>query len=199
MRDRIAIIDSQINRVVRIIQELLSSTRQRKPALARVTVEELVQPVAALMAPAFTAKGVTLSLEPAGKTLALSGDVEQLQQVLINLLSNALAATKAGGTVAVTVGEEAGMVTIAVRDTGCGIPEQDLKRAFEPFFSNKAIGDGTGLGLYLSQEIMTAHRGSLSLASTVGEGTTVRLAVPVYTEEGREVSSPEAVGKRDGS
>ncbi len=201
MRDRITTIDSQINRVVRIIQELLSSTRQRKPALARLTTEELVQPVVALMAPALTAKGVRLSVDLAADSRPMHGDVEQLQQVLINLLSNALAATGAGGEVTVSVGEETGgMVTITVRDTGCGMPEEHLKRAFEPFFSGKAIGDGAGLGLYLSQEIMTAHRGSLSLTSSVGQGTTVRLAVPGYVGLPEEETTPEArVGRSDGT
>jgi two-component system NtrC family sensor kinase len=198
MRDRIAIIDSQITRVVRIIQDLLSSTRQRKPALARLTADELLQPVVALMAPAFTAKAVKLSLEPGTGVPAMRGDVEQLQQVLINLLSNALAATAAGGEVTVQVGEESGMVTIAVRDTGCGMPEEHVKRAFEPFFSGKAIGDGAGLGLYLSQEIMTAHRGTLSLSSEVGRGTTVRLALPVSVEADQEVPRSEPVGRHDG-
>lgn len=216
MRNRITVIDSQISRVVRIIQELLSSTRQRKPALARLTAEELVQPVVALMAPAFTGKGVKLTLDLDVASPPIHGDPEQLQQVLINLLANALAATSAGGDVAVIVGERAGgseewnrasdasasngMVTIMVRDTGCGMLEEHVKRAFEPFFSGKAIGDGAGLGLYLSQEIMTAHRGSLSLTSTVGQGTTVRLAVPAYAGPAPEPGTAEAgAGGADGA
>lgn len=196
MRKRISVIDSQISRVVRIIEDLLLSTRQRKPVLAPLPVDGLVQPVAALMAPSFAGKGVTLRVHLGPNAPSVRGDVEQLQQVLVNLMSNALAATGAAGEVVITVGRRAatpgeveerrrtgeppidGMVTLAVRDTGCGMPEGDLGRAFEPFFTTKAMGDGTGLGLFLSRQIVTAHRGSLTIDSAVGKGTTVVITLP---------------------
>jgi signal transduction histidine kinase len=70
------------------------------------------------------------------------------------------------------------MVTISVSDTGCGMPEEDLQKAFTPFFTTKAIGKGTGLGLYLSREIVQAHGGTLSIESAVGKGTTVVVSLP---------------------
>jgi len=200
MRKRIGIVESQISRVVRIIEELLSSTRQRKPVLARLPIESLVQPVGALMAPAFAGKGVILKVEPTDAGACLRGDVEQLQQVLVNLMENALAATKSGDEVVVAVDrrtpspDEAeqrrrtgeppleAMVLVTVRDTGCGIPEEHLARTAEPFFTTKAIGDGTGLGLYLSRQIVAAHGGALSIQSEVGKGTTVTIALPGESE-----------------
>lgn len=196
MRKRIDIIDSQIARVVRIIQDLLSSTQQRKPALARLPVDRLLHPVAALMGPSFLAKGVTFKLESFPDPPVLWGDVEQLQQVLVNLFTNALAATGPGGEVAVAIGrrpatateremrpeaaeaDSGDMVTLEVRDTGCGMPKEHLERAFEPFFTTKAFGTGTGLGLFLGRQILVAHGGSLSIDSEVGKGTTVILALP---------------------
>lgn len=201
MRKRIDIIDSQISRVVRIIQDLLSATRQRKPALAWLPVDRLVRPVAALMEPSFVGKGVALSVNLGPEPLALWGDVEPLQQVLLNLMSNALAATGRGGDVEILAGsrptrpaetESQGriglggaerMITLIVQDNGCGMPAEHLARVFEPFFTTKAIGDGTGLGLFLSHEIVTAHGGSLSIESAIGEGTTVVIALPAATEE----------------
>ncbi len=199
MRKRIDIIDSQIARVVRIIQDLLSSTQQRKPTLARLPVDRLLHPVTALMGPSFLAKGVSFKLEPLADQPMVWGDVEQLQQVLVNLLTNALAATGPGGDVAVLVGRRPAtpeerdnrpngrdadcgeMVTVAVRDTGCGMPAEHLNRAFEPFFTTKAFGTGTGLGLFLSRQVLLAHGGSLTIESEVGKGTTVVLALPGST------------------
>ena len=196
MRKRVEIVDAQINRVVRIIEELLSSTRQRKPRLTPLPVGRLVPPVVALMAPSFAAKGVTLTAEPWEGDPPLWGDVEQLQQVLVNLIANALAATKPGGRVTITVGqrpvtvEEAeasrrtgeppadAMVTLTVLDTGCGMPEEHVSQAFEPFFTTKAIGDGSGLGLFLSRQIVNAHKGVLSIESRVDKGTSVMIALP---------------------
>lgn len=70
------------------------------------------------------------------------------------------------------------MVTLAVLDTGCGMPEEHVSQAFEPFFTTKAIGDGSGLGLFLSRQIVIAHNGVLSIESQVDKGTTVVIALP---------------------
>jgi signal transduction histidine kinase len=212
MKKTIAIIDSELNRVVRIIKDKLSLTRQPKPAHAPIRLDHLAQSVVALMEPAYVGKGVglktDLGLEPAG----VLGDTEQLRQVLVNLLTNALAATGTGGQVVLVVGRRAAtlaelderrragaplcdaMVTLTVRDTGCGMPEEHVKQAFEPFFTTKAIGDGTGLGLFISREIVASHGGSLSIDSVVGKGTLVVIALPAQAEA--EGAREEAVHER---
>jgi len=201
MKKTIAIIDSELNRVVRIIKDKLSLTRQPKPAHAPVRMDHLAQSVVALMEPAYLGKGVGLKMDLGLEPAVVQGDVEQLRQVLVNLLTNALAATVAGGQVVLVVGRRAAtlaelderrrtgeppcdaMVTLTVRDTGCGMPEEHVKQAFEPFFTTKAIGDGTGLGLFISHEIITAHGGSLAIESVVGKGTLIVIALPVCAEE----------------
>jgi two-component system NtrC family sensor kinase len=200
-RQRLAVMDSQINRVVRIIQDLLSSTQQRKPILAPLTIDRVVQPVAVLMEPSFVGKGIKLAVLQNDGTPAIWGDAEQLQQVLLNLLGNALAATNEGGEVAIAIGVRAATteevearrlaaelpvatyVTVTVCDTGCGMPAEHLQRAFEPFFTTKAIGNGTGLGLFLSRQIVSAHGGSLTIDSAVGKGTTIVIALPAVGEK----------------
>jgi len=201
MKKTIAIIDSELNRVVRIVKDKLSLTRQPKPAHAPVRVDQLAQSVVALMEPAYLGKGVGLKTDLGLEPAVVRGDVEQLRQILVNLLSNALAATSAGGQVVLVVGRRAAtlaelderhragaplcdaMVTLTVRDTGCGMPEEHVKQAFEPFFTTKAIGDGTGLGLFISREIVASHGGSLTIESVVGKGTLIVIAVPVYAGE----------------
>ena len=213
MRKRIAIVDSQISRMVKIIEELLSSTRQRRPIPARLPVDRLVQPVMALMGPSFAGKDVMLRVESRNGTPIVWGDVEQLQQVLVNLMANALAATNAGGEVVIetdsrpaTVEEAEGrrqpgappvaaMVTLMVCDTGCGMPDEHLAHASEPFFTTKAIGDGTGLGLFLSRQIIEAHGGSLAIRSQAGKGTTVEILLPGLAEgSGWEMPSVGGTG-----
>jgi signal transduction histidine kinase len=196
MKKRITVIDEQLNRVVRIIQDLLSSTRQRKPEPSWMSVDQVIGPATALMEPAFHAKGVALTSEMAIGVPFVWADAGKLHQVLVNLLTNALAATPAQGTVDVHVGAraaaahelEAGqrvasdmssmVVTIAVQDTGVGMPPSDVQNAFQPFFTTKEVGKGTGLGLFLSRETIQAHGGTLSLASEQGQGTTVTITLP---------------------
>ncbi len=201
MKKTVAIIGSEPTRVVRIIKDKLSLTRQPKPAHAPVRVDQLAQSVVALMEPAYLGKGVGLKTDLGLEPAVVWGDVEQLRQILVNLLTNALAATSAGGQVVLVVGRRAAtlaelderrrtgaplcdaMVTLTVRDTGCGMPEEHVKQAFEPFFTTKAIGDGTGLGLFISREIVASHGGSLTIESVVGKGTLIVIAVPVYAGE----------------
>ncbi len=196
MKKRVAVIDEQLARVVRIIQDLLSSTRPRQPEPEWLSVGEVVSPSAVLMEPAFHEKGLTLTVEIPKDLPFVWADKEKIHQVLVNVLANALAATPAHGTVTVTAGcREASadelergrlvadgmspmVVIIVVQDTGCGMPTADLEKAFEPFFTTKAVGKGTGLGLFLSRESVVAHGGSLVLNSVIGQGTTVTLTLP---------------------
>ncbi|MBY0246744.1 MAG: hypothetical protein K2Q17_03660 [Nitrospiraceae bacterium] len=196
MRKRVTVIDEQLTRVVRIIQDLLSSTRPRQPQPKWLPVAQVINPVAVLMEPAFHAKEIALTVViPEHLPLAWA-DAEKMHQVLVNLLANALAATPPHGTVTVSVESrpvspdelERGrrvaeamsplVLVIAVQDTGSGMPEADAQKAFEPFFTTKAVGKGTGLGLFLSRETVVAHGGELSIESKVGHGTTVTMTLP---------------------
>jgi len=196
MRKRVTVIDEQLTRVVRIIQDLLSSTRPRQPQPKWLPVEQVINPAAVLMEPAFHAKEIALTVViPEHLPLAWA-DAEKMHQVLVNLLANALAATPAQGTVTVSVASrpvspdelERGrrvaeamsplVIAIAVQDTGLGMPEADVQKAFEPFFTTKAVGKGTGLGLFLSRETVVAHGGELSIKSEMGRGTTVTMTLP---------------------
>lgn len=196
MKKRIDVIEGQLTRVVGIIQDLLSSTRQRKPDPTWLPVDRVVSPVAALMEPAFQAKGIVLRVALEDAVPLVWADAEKLHQVLVNVLANAIAATAPGGSVTITAGSRpatpeemevglrvsnatfATMVTISVRDTGSGMPEENLQKAFTPFFTTKAIGKGTGLGLFISRETVQAHGGTLTLESAVGKGTTVVISLP---------------------
>ncbi len=196
MKKRVTVIDEQLTRVVRIIQDLLSSTRQRQPDPAWLPADQIISPAAVLMEPAFHAKEIALTVEIPGDLPLVWADAEKMHQVMVNVLANALAATPPHGAVNISAGARATLpdelargrqvadamsplvITIEVRDTGCGMPEADIQKAFEPFFTTKAVGTGTGLGLFLSRETILAHGGSLSLESETGRGTTVTVTLP---------------------
>lgn len=201
MRKRVAIIDDQLTRVVRIIQDLLSSTRPRQLEPQWLPVEEVVNPSAVLMEPAFHEKGIILIVDIPKDLPLVWADKEKIHQALVNVLTNALAATPAQGKVTVMAGSREAssaeldrgrliadgmsslVVTIEVQDTGCGMPEEDVQKAFEPFFTTKAVGKGTGLGLFLSRESVVAHGGSLAMTSEMGHGTIVTMTLPAMQRE----------------
>src|SRR5436853_2484895 len=201
MKKRVTVIDEQLARVVRIIQDLLSSTRQRQPEPTWLPVEQVISQAVALMEPAFHAKEITMTVEISGDLPLVWADAEKMHQVLVNVFANALAATPAHGAVSVSVAARAAssdeldrgrrvansmsplVITIKVRDTGCGMPEADIQKAFEPFFTTKAAGTGTGLGLFLSRETVLAHGGSLLLESETDRGTTVTVTLPGLNTE----------------
>lgn len=105
-------------------------------------------------------------------------DTVQFAQVITNLVLNAIAAMPTGGRITITSRQRDGMVEITIRDTGAGIPEENLKRIFQPFFTTKAVGEGTGLGLSVVHGIMKAHQGDVAVSSEVGVGTSFTLTFP---------------------
>ena len=113
------------------------------------------------------------------------GDVEmltclagELNQVLMNVIANAIDAIDGPGRITIATGQQNGHFTIRVRDTGKGIPEEIRNRIFEPFFTTKPIGQGTGLGLAISYGIIQAHHGSMEFSTQAGEGTEFTLKIP---------------------
>jgi signal transduction histidine kinase len=209
MKRRVAIIEEQLGRVVRIIQDLLSSTRPRQPEPKWLPVEQVISPATVLMEPAFHAKEIALTVEIPPDLPLVWADAEKMHRVLVNVLANALAATPSQGSVKVSVGARAAsseeldhgrrvadkmsplIITIAVRDTGIGMPEADVQKAFHPFFTTKEVGKGTGLGLFLSRETVLAHGGGLSIESESGQGTTVTITLPGLKTEPTLVAEGE--------
>ena len=108
------------------------------------------------------------------------GNPISLQQLFINLISNAVESMPQGGILTVSGhAEDNGFVTITFRDEGYGIPERDRVRIFDPYFTTKPSGESTGIGLFISRQIVLQHHGTISVESTVGEGSTVSLRFPV--------------------
>ena len=113
----------------------------------------------------------------------VEGDPGQLNQVLVNVLANACDAIPANGNIWLASSVDDGFITLAIRDDGVGMPDEVRQRIFEPFFTTKDVGSGSGLGLAISYNVMANHGGRIEVESAPGEGSTVRLVLPVSTSQ----------------
>jgi signal transduction histidine kinase len=117
------------------------------------------------------------------------GNRGRLQQVLMNLLLNAVDAMPDGGTIGVRASASAGRVRLTVSDTGVGIPAEHLEKIYDPFFTTKPRGQGTGLGLSVSYGIVKEHAGTLTAESAPGEGSRFIVSLPISESRARRVSA----------
>ena len=180
LRRRLDVIEGQLSRVTGIITQLLDLTRRSAQDATPVDVSRLLRDTIELVRPGMSAARLTLVVGGAPDLPPVTGHASQLQQVILNLLTNAMDATPPGGRVeaATRAVAERGLVAIEVRDTGEGIAPDDRRHIFDPFFSTKAPGRGTGLGLFISAQIVRDHKGSIEVESEVGRGSTFRVWLP---------------------
>ncbi|HEU4326447.1 MAG TPA: ATP-binding protein [Roseiflexaceae bacterium] len=179
-------IKSTLQRLVALVSDLLDLGRleahigiEKNPCDLRVVVQSQIETYRLKAA----AKGITL-IEPLAADLPpVSGDIKRLQQVLGNLLGNAITYTPVGGRVAISMRVRESHMVVSISDTGVGIDPHELPQLFEPFFrassGRRMNGDGTGLGLAIVKRIIEEHGGTISVESTLGVGSTFRFAIPL--------------------
>ncbi len=155
--------------------------------LIEVGVDAALELLESLVEPQLRAKALRFERDHCDPDLSLRADHDKLQQILVNLLSNAIKFTAPGGTVTIRCAEASGSVRIAVRDTGIGIPVDQLEQIFEPFVQIdrrlNAPHEGAGLGLSISRDLARGMGGDLTVESTVGAGSVFTLTLPSATEE----------------
>jgi len=175
------IVVREVDRVNALISNFLDYARPRTDERQRLDLGEMAQEIAKIFEQERRATEITLQLQaPSG--IVVEAAAGQMQQVLWNLLRNAVDAMPDGGTIHLTVGQGRGNpaeAVLTVRDTGVGIAKEDIDRIFEPFFSRKP--GGTGLGLATTARIVEAHRGTIEVASEVGIGTVFTVKIPRAT------------------
>jgi len=167
----------QIDRVTRLLQQLLDYVRPPQLALAEVDLGRAAHAVRDLLSPQAAKRGVALQVE-APESVSLRADPDHVQQVVMNLALNAIDACEAGGTVVVRARIAPRGLVLEVSDDGHGIPPEIHQQVFDPFFTTKKRGQGTGLGLWVVAQIVRAQAGEIELTSTSAAGTTVRVAWP---------------------
>jgi signal transduction histidine kinase len=176
--------DAGVDRMEAIIHHVGAFSRNVPPARAPISLDIPVQHAALLVREQLRLRSIHLELDLAADQLPISGDVVRLEQVFLNLLTNARDAIceargDAGGTVTVrTHGSGANSVEAEVLDDGVGMTPDVCDRMFDPFFTTKEAGKGSGLGLSISHGILVEHQATVTVTSTAGVGTAIRLRFP---------------------
>ncbi len=190
----------EVDKMTQMVQELLELSRvesgQLPLRLSPTSVQQIVNPAVDRLATQAERAELSVQVElPAGLPSVMV-DSERMQQVMINLIHNAIKFTPSGGSITISAAQDTarpGMLVVCVRDTGVGIPAANLSRIFERFYKadRARSGGGTGLGLAIAKHTVLAHGGTIWVTSREGEGSTVYFTLP--TETGEDASAATAL------
>jgi two-component system, NtrC family, sensor kinase len=190
----VRIIKEQVQRMALIIQQLLDFARRRSPRRIAVDLRSLVQCTLDMLGPLAAQHHAVLTLTTDSNPVLARVDTGQMQQVVINLVTNAWQAMPAGGQIALRVSCTTAQpppalalppgryASVTVTDQGTGIPAKELTQIFDPFFTTKDIGQGTGLGLSIAHGIVQDHGGWMTVYSQPGQGTCMAVYMPMEDE-----------------
>ncbi len=192
----------ETKRCASIIKRLLDFAREKVPVKGYYKLNQIIEDTVRFVERPASLQQIEISMDLDPALPQLWGDADLIKQVLLNLLVNAQQAIEGKGSIrvqthplvtplsAVSGAQAVPMVEIVITDTGCGIPQANLQRIFEPFFTSKEVGKGTGLGLSVSYGIVKAHGGKISVESVVGSGTTFRVHLPITPAPNETESNP---------
>lgn len=191
---------SDIDQITEMLNNLLLFDRMAtvtKLKFEDIDILKLIETIINRLGTLAVQKNISIT-PPNGEIPHVRGNITALEQVFFNILKNAIAYTKVGGTVSVLYkGVLNDNVTLSVTDTGIGIPEKDLSRIFEPFYRTEKTGklSGTGIGLAIVYEIIKIHKGTIEVESTEGVGTTFTLSLPVGQESDSKIATRDTPSK----
>ncbi len=174
-----------------VVKKLLIFARQVPTQKRKVSLNQIVEDGLYILGSRCAKEGIELSRSLALDLPDIIADSSQLQQVLVNLVVNAIQAMPNGGRLTIRTVASGSFVSLIVEDTGIGMSEEILKEIFIPFFTTKPLGQGTGLGLPVVHGIVTSHGGSITVNSKVGEGTRFEVLLPVAQEKREEMTGDE--------
>lgn len=173
-------IERHVDRARKIIHNLLGFARRMEPAKEKINVNNLLEETIGFLENESKYVNISIKKQYANTVPVITSDLSQIQQVVLNLLNNAIDAIGHDGTITVASRylDKTDEVEIEVTDTGKGIPENELGKIFDPFFTTKEVGKGTGLGLSISYSIIEKLGGKLRVQSKVGKGTVFTILLP---------------------
>lgn len=177
--DMLRDIYSQVERAGATVANLLDFTHRDESSFKVLSVRDVLESTAVLINNELLVNNITLEMKFDDGFSRIRGHHQNLQQVFLNLLLNAIEAMHNGGELIILTSVEGNSVRIDISDTGIGIPEEHLGKIFDPFFTTKEVGKGTGLGLSVSYGIIEKHHGSIVAKSEAGKGTTVSVLLPI--------------------
>ena len=175
------IMESETARCSEIVKDLLAFARRTKISMERNRIEDIIDKTLNLVSHEMEIKGLKLVKNIPSNLPKVMCDFKQIQQVLLNLVYNALEAMPNGGTLTITANKSNGtksLLEVTISDTGCGISEKDMENIFEPFFTTKEEGKGVGLGLSVVYGIIAGHNGTISVESAPGRGSAFTVRLP---------------------
>ncbi len=175
----IASMEDGLRRVQKIVRQLLDFSQQHDLQLSPTDINAVVEQVLVLTNHAFVENQIKLDKQLHPDLPPLLVDRHMIEQVLMNLILNAVQAIKGGGLITIRTRVAGGVCAVDVEDTGCGIPAHVLPRIFDPFFTTKGTGEGTGLGLSVSLGIVERHGGQILVESEVGRRTVFTVCLPL--------------------
>jgi signal transduction histidine kinase len=168
---------AEINRLNRIVDDLYSVSKPQTLIFVETDVAQVIKKSLLCLSEEVVRKGITTQVDLDESAPPIKADPDRLQQVFINVLKNAVEASAKRGRVEIGLECSGHNIIVEVRDEGCGIPSDEIDKIFEPFHSNKS--GGTGLGLYLSREIVERHRGTIEVSAGKSKGTVFRINLPI--------------------
>jgi len=182
--DYLSKMDSELTRIGRLIRNLMDFARQTNPSLALIHLNEVIDRANSLVAHSADIQHVDVVRDLGPSLPEVMADPDQLQQVLANLMLNAIQAMPEGGTLTLhTSADSEGKVRIDVQDTGIGISKENMQKLFTPFFTTRKEVKGVGLGLAVAHGIIERHKGRIEVSSEEGKGSTFTISLNVYQEE----------------
>jgi PAS domain S-box-containing protein len=184
----IGVAKGEINRLDYIVTQFLHAIRPTPPSIKLSSLNDVVLKTVQLLQPELDDRRLQVRTRLARDLPLAPIDPTQIQQVLLNLIRNAMQAMTKGGVLGLQTGEGSDGVWLSVTDTGGGIPQDQINRIFEPFYTTKK--KGSGLGLMIVQRIVRAHGGRIELESQVGRGTTFRIWLPLHERKPRLLEAP---------
>lgn len=181
---RLKIAQMEMKRLDRIVHNFLRFSRTPRLDLRRICLNDVVQHVFDLVTPEARERGIRLHLDPGEGLPAVSGDESQLGQAVLNITVNAFQAMETDGQLRARtwIDSAANRVCLSISDTGCGIPDEEIDRVFEYYYTTR--DEGTGLGLSIAQQIVYQHRGHIEVESETGKGTVFRIHMPIAGHTG---------------
>jgi len=188
LEEYLAVAKGEIHRLDYIVTQFLQALRPAPPLLKPGSLNEVVEKTLELLRPELDNRALTIKTKLAQPLPMSPIDATQIQQALVNLVKNAMQAMTRGGTLTLQTGEGSDCVWVSVADTGGGIPQEQINRIFEPFYTTKK--KGSGLGLMIVQRIVRAHGGRIDLESRLGRGTTFRIWLPLHERKPRLLKAP---------
>jgi two-component system NtrC family sensor kinase len=179
MRTSVKKIEEHVERARKVVHNMLGYARRMEPRLEDVDVNQTINQTVDLLENYARNNNIDIQTDLSPDLPIIAGDQAQLQQVVLNLVNNAIDAIGHDGSVSVKSLSEKSQIRIVVTDSGPGIPEPMQKKIFDPFFTTKSTGKGTGLGLWISYSIIEKMGGALSLQSKEGQGAAFTITLPI--------------------